>query len=127
MISLFTGGTMKKIMAASVFLIFGMVFAVQAGFSPKKVACEAACKKTLESCNEKAAGNAVKKAACQASYNKCMDDCAKENLGRRDFYPGMGSSFRCFRTFLMSSHTCRRRRTFVPSVPEHVAGMIRGP
>ena len=68
---------MKKILTASILLVLVMAFTVQAGFNPKKAACEAACKKTLENCNEKAAGNAIKKAACQASYKKCMDDCAK--------------------------------------------------
>ena len=67
---------MKKILIILSAIVFAtsLAFSVTA-FSPKKMACEKACKEALQKCKKETKKNPVKKAACKTAYEECMADC----------------------------------------------------
>jgi len=71
---------MKKIIIilASIALATSMAFTVSA-FSPKKIACEKACKEALQKCKKETNKDEVKRAACKVAYEECLEDCEKKD------------------------------------------------
>lgn len=70
---------MKKfiVILAAIALATSMAFTVSA-FSPKKVACEKACKEALQKCKKETKKDEVKRAACKVAYKECLADCEKK-------------------------------------------------
>ncbi len=70
---------MKKItiILAAIALATSMALTVSA-FSPKKMACEKACKEALQKCKKETKDDEVKRAACKVAYEECLNDCEEE-------------------------------------------------
>jgi|GEM_PF-4529590 len=69
---------MKKVFFSVLVVAVTMGLAFGADVTPKDVACEAGCKKTLDDCKGKAGGNRMKDAGCKAAHDKCLKNCKAE-------------------------------------------------